>query len=95
MKRKCIEVLGKAKKRLGLYCEITRVWIKNEAWWGALGLKFEMEGGTGKCWDCLCCWAEEKTKNFVVRRAERLEMETSDNATENSCCWAQVYKGRY
>ena len=28
---------------------LTRVWIKDEPWWGALGFKFEMGRVLGKC----------------------------------------------
>ena len=40
--------LGKGMSEEKTGGELTKVWIKDEPWWGALGFKFEMERVLGK-----------------------------------------------
>ena len=82
MRRKCVEVLGQAKKKTGTVRKKIRVWIKNKAWWWALGLNFGWRGVLGNVGTFCSAGRKKRARNLWFKRADRFEMRTSDDAPE-------------
>ena len=60
-----MEVLGQAKKKTGAVRKKIRVWIKNKAWWWALGLKFGWRGVLGNVGTVCSVEQGKKIRKFV------------------------------